>query len=101
MSAFKEFDPQTGITTTVHYVDDANRMAIQKTYDAEPFLKRAAEMRAQTEGERWGDLRYVGTIPDAELATMLRQDGGIDMVRVRAWLSQNPALVTFSKYLKP
>ena len=100
MSEFKQYDAQTGITTTVHYVEDANRMAIQKTYDAEPFVAACADARASTEGERWGDMRHVGTIPMAELATMMRQDGGIDMARVRAWLKQNPALVTFSKYLK-
>lgn len=100
MAAFKEHDAQTGITTTVHYIEDANRVAIQKTYDAEPFLKAAAEMRANTEGERWGDMRHVGYIPMAELATMLRQDGTIDKKRVVEFLKKNPAFATFSKVLK-
>lgn len=100
MSAFKEHDAQTGITTTVHHIDDADRMVIQKTYDSQPFLDRAAEMRAQTEGQRWGEMRHVGFIPMAELATMMRQDGTIDNKRAMAWLKANPAMATFSKVLK-
>lgn len=100
MPAYKEHDPQTGITTTVHYVEDANRVAIQKTYDAEPFVEAAAEMRARTEGERWGEMRHIGFIPMAELSKMLRQDGTVDKKRCVEFLKQNPALCTFSKALK-
>lgn len=100
MPAYKEHDPQTGITTTVHYVEDANKVAIQKTYDAEPFVEAAAEMRARTEGERWGEMRHIGFIPMAELATMMRQDGTIDKKRVTEFLKKNPKLATFSKALK-
>lgn len=100
MSVFKEHDAQTGITTTVHYVDDAGKVAIQKTYDAQPFIERAAAMRAQTEGERWGEFRFVGAVPPAELAVMLRQDGGLDQKRAFEWLKKNPDLVAFSKFLK-
>lgn len=100
MPAYKEHDAQTGITTTVHYVEDANKVAIQKTYDAQPFLDAAAEMRAQTEGQRWGEMRHIGFIPMAELATMMRQDGSVDKKRVTEFLKKNPALATFSKVLK-
>jgi len=94
-----EVDPQTGIITKVHKND--NKWTFEKKYDAEPFLKHAAEQRALTEGQRWGEgPRYVGTIPPAEFAKMLRQDGGFDRSRVMAWLKANPALVTFSKALK-
>jgi hypothetical protein len=100
MGKFQDFDAQTGITTTVHHIDDADRMVIQKTYDSKPFLDVAAEMRAQTEGQRWGEMRHVGFIPMAELATMMRQDGTIDNKRAMAWLRANPAMATFSKALK-
>ena len=98
MAAHKEHDAQTGITTTVHDLD--GRTVIQKTYDAKPFLDIAAERRAATDGEKWGDMRHVGFIPMAELATMMRQDGGIDQKRVIAWLRANPNLATFNKVLK-
>ena len=97
---YQEHDQQTGITTKVHQHEDANRTVIEKTYDAQPFIETAAEMRAQTAGERWGEMRHVGFIPMAELATMMRQDGTIDQKRALAFLKKNPAFVTFDKVLK-
>ena len=95
---FKEHDAQTGITSTVHEV--GSKTIIQKTYDAEPLLTACANERAFTDGDSWGELRKVGTIPTAELATMMRQDGTIDNKRAVAWLKANPAFVTFGKFLK-
>ena len=95
---FQEQDAQTGIQTKVY--QDEQRTVIAKSYDAKPFLQTAAEMRAQTQGERWGEMRHVGFIPMAELATMLRQDGTIDQKRAIAFLKKNPAFATFDKVLK-
>ncbi len=100
MPKFQEFDAQTGITTTVHHIEDAGRVVIEKQYDAQPMLDLAAEARARTDGESWGDMRHVGFIPMAELGKMLRQDGSIDKKRCLAYIRQNPALATFSKVLK-
>lgn len=96
---FQEFDKQTGIKSTVHELD-SGKTVIQKSYDAQPFIEAAAEARAATEGQQWGEMRHVGTIPMAELATMMRQDGTIDKKRCMQFLKNNPALVTFSKVLK-
>lgn len=98
-TVFKDYDPQTGITSLVHETDDG-RVTIEKQYDASPFLEAAAEMRAQTQGQRWGEMRHVGFIPPAELATMMRQDGMLDKRRVVGWLKKNEKLVTFDKFLK-
>lgn len=98
MSKYTEHDSQTGITTTVHDLD--GKTVFEKTYDAEPFIKTAAEIRAATDGERWGEFRHVGFIPMAEMGKMMRQDGGIDQKRLIAYLKANPALATFSKVLK-
>ena len=95
---FKESDKQTGVQTQVHDLD--NKVVIEKSYDAQPFIEHAAEMRAATDGEKWGEFRYVGTVPMAELATMLRQDGTLDQKRAMAWLKANPQMVAFSKLLK-
>ena len=98
MTKITEHDAETGITTSVHYLD--GKTVIQKEYDAQPLLDTAAEMRAATEGQRWGEMRHVGFIPMAELGKMMRQDGGFDRDRVIAWLKANPKLATFSKVLK-
>lgn len=95
---FQEFDKQTGIHTKVY--QDETKTVIDKTYDAQPFIETAAEMRAQTEGQRWGEFRHVGYIPMAELSKMMRQDGTIDKKRCVEFLKKNPAFVTFSKVLK-
>lgn len=98
MTKITEHDAETGITTSVHYLD--GKTVIQKEYDAQPLLEAAAEMRAATEGQRWGEMRHVGFIPMAELGKMMRQDGGFDRDRLIAWLKANPKLATFSKVLK-
>lgn len=97
------YDAELGIRTLVHEED--NRLVFQKTFDAEPMLKEAAELRAVTAGERWsggqaGMGKKVGTIPMAVLGTMFRQDGGLDTARLKQWLRENPAFVTFDKFLK-
>lgn len=96
---YTEHDPQTGITSKVHDLD-SGKVVIEKQYDAQPFLEVASAARAATAGQRWGEMRHVGFIPMAELATMMRQDGTIDRRRCIAFLKQNPALVTFEKVLK-
>lgn len=95
---FKEHNADLGITSVVHDLD--GKVVIQKTYDSEPLLKACADERAFTEGQKWGEFRKVGTVPMAELAKMMRQDGTIDVKRAAAWLKKNPKLVTFSKFLK-
>lgn len=93
-----DHDRQLGITTTLHVTE--TKVAIEKSYDAEPMLKMAAEMRAQTAGESWGEVRHVGFIPMAELGTMFRQDGSISKKRLIEFIRKNPALATFDKALK-
>lgn len=100
MTKFVENDAQTGVKTTVHYLEDSDRVVIQKSYDAKPFVDLAAAVRAETDGQRWGEMRHIGFIPNAELATMMRQDGGIDQKRAVAFLKANPQLCTFNKAFK-
>lgn len=95
---YEEFDPVTGIRSRVHKTE--TKTVIEKNYNAEPFLEVAKEMRAATEGERWGEMRHVGFVPMAELGTMLRQDGRLDKKRMLEWIKQNPKLCTFEKLLK-
>lgn len=96
---YTEHDQQTGITSKVHELD-SGKVVIEKQYDAKPFIEVAAAARAATDGQKWGEMRHVGFIPMAELATMMRQDGGIDKKRCMEFLRKNPALVTFNKALK-
>jgi len=95
----KDIDHQTGIITKVH--DIGNKVSIEKTYDAQPILEHAKTLRDLTDGEKWGDFRQIGTIPMAELATMMRQsDNQVSKKELEKWLKKNPQYVTFNKFLK-
>ena len=93
-----DFNPQLGIRTKVHQTED--RLVIEKEWDAAPLLEAAADARARTAGQRWGEMRHVGFIPMAELAKFMRQDGGFDSARCMQWLRENPAFTTFDRALK-
>lgn len=101
MSTFKltEFDPYTGIQTTVHRTE--NKVVIQKTEDVQPLLQAAAEERAWNQGQRWGEFKKVGTVPMSVVAKFMRQDGGFDAQRCAQWLKENPAFVTYDRFLLP
>lgn len=93
------YDHELSIRTRVHETE--TKMVIEKVYDAQPYLEAAAELRARTAGQRWGNEgRHVGFIPMADLGKMMRQDGTLDKASVRRYLQERPALVTFDKYLK-
>ncbi len=94
----KDYDPNTGTFTQLHEVE--GKVSYQKTFDAEPFLRSAEANRQASQGERWGEGRKVGTIPMAILGQFLRQDGGLDVKRLEAWLRENPAFVDYEPFLK-
>ena len=89
---------QYGVHTRLIYQGD--EVIKHTSQDCAPILEFAKEKRNATAGERWGEMRHVGFIPMAELATMMRQDGRIDKKRCIEFLKKNPALATFSKVLK-
>jgi hypothetical protein len=101
MSTFKltEHDALTGITTTVHRTE--NQVVIQKTEDVSPLLQAAAEERAWNQGSRWGEFKKVGSVPMSVVAKFMRQDGGFDSKRCALWLKENPAFVTYDRFLLP
>ena len=77
-----------------------NKVVIQKTEDVEPLLDACAAERAATAGQRWGEMRKVGSIPMSVVAKFMRQDGGFDARRCVDWLKDNPAFITFDRVLK-
>ena len=98
MIVVDRFDPQLGIRTRVHDVD--GKVTFQKTYDAEPMLKRAAEARAANAGKRWGEGQRVGEVPMSVIGEFMRQDGCLRHERLEGWLKANPAFVHFESFLK-
>jgi hypothetical protein len=91
-----------GVRTKVHF--EGGSVIAQKTYDAEPLLDLCHEERVATAGERWGEMRKVGYIPQAELDRLRIKTRGMSQVERMAeftlWLKQNPRFVTFEKFTK-
>lgn len=89
-----------GVRTQVHF-DNDEQIVFQKTFDAEPHLKYAAEARQATDGMNWGEGRMVGHIPDVYLAPILMiKDRKEREKAVKRFFQENPAFVMFDKFLK-
>ena len=88
-----------GVHTSLIFQGD--EVVKKRTFDAEPYLEAAQAERTATAGERWGEMRKVGSIPMAVYAEVLKiQDQNERQKYVLNWLRQNPAMVTFDKFLK-
>lgn len=91
------YNPYHGVKTTYWLHDDS--LIVRKTFDAEPFKKYAAEQRAVTRGERWGETRKIATIPPAMYGQLIRDGIAFDEKRMTQWLKEHPDLVVFEKAL--
>ena len=87
-----------GVTRELKVEDD--RLIVKQTYDAEPMLVAAAAERAATSGQRWGEMRKVGTIPMAVYAQSLTLSNQERQKYLLGWLRENSKFVTFDKFLK-
>lgn len=80
---------------------EGDQLVIKTSFDAQPLIEEAKAMRNATAGERWGDMRRVATIPMAIYAKAIQiKDNRERQKYLRTYLQQNPAFVTFDKYLK-
>jgi hypothetical protein len=92
------FNPQTGVRTRVHFED--GQIIHQKTFDAEPYLKAAAEARAKTAGQGWGNGRVIGTLPPLMLAKVQQiADPDERDKAIMAFFRENPKFVKFDRAL--
>ena len=88
-----------GIRTQVHFEGDD--VVIQNTFDAEAAIEYAKQARLATEGQRWGEGKLVGHIPNMYLAPILAiKDTREREKAVMSFLRENPAFVMFDKALK-
>ena len=81
---------------------EGDQVVTKLSYDAQPLLEAAHAERTATAGDRWGEMRKVGTIPMAELNRINAAYPGAEdrKIQILLWLKANPALVTFDKFLK-
>lgn len=80
---------------------EGDQAVTRLTYDAQPMLEAAHAERIATAGERWGEMRKVGTMPMAVYAEMIKLPSATErQVFALGWLKANPRMVTFDKFLK-
>lgn len=92
-------NPHTGIRTQIHF--EGEQVVVQKTYDAEPYLQRVAEMRARNEGKRWGEGKEVGVLPPWEhQRIVLIQDDNERERAMRDFFRANPAFLAYDAFIK-
>lgn len=88
-----------GIRTILHFEGDT--LTVQRQYDAQPLLEHARAMREAQDGQRWGNGKFIGTIPMAEYAKFLAIPGKEDRRKaIHAYLREHQMLVGFSRWLK-
>lgn len=81
---------------------EGDQLVRKTTFDAELLLREAHAERVATEGKRWGEGvgTKVGTIPMAVYAQFLTKPAEERQKFLLQWLRENPAFVTFDKFLK-
>lgn len=81
---------------------EGDQAVTKLSYDAEPLIEHAAELRALTSGDRWGEGHFVGIVPMAEVTRINETYQGAEERKRQMvlWLKANPKLVTFEKFLK-
>lgn len=88
-----------GIRTQVHFEGDD--VVIQNTFDAEVAIEYAKQARLATEGQRWGEGKLLGHIPDMYLYPILAiKDSKEREKAVYKFFRENQKLVMFDKALK-
>jgi hypothetical protein len=82
---------------------EGDQVVTKLTYDAQPLIEQAKAERIKTAGDRWGEGvgTKVGTMPMAVYAQFMQIKGAQEREKfLLGWLKDNPAFVTFDKFLK-
>ncbi len=81
---------------------EGDQAVTKLTYDAQPMLEHAANLRSLTAGDSWGNGHFVGIVPMAEVVRINNTYQGAEERKRQMvlWLKANPKLVTFEKFLK-
>lgn len=92
-------NPLTGVRTIFHFEGD--QVVAQKVYDAEPFIRRAQEMRLRNEGKRWGEGKEVGVLPPwvAHKINVI-EDSAERERAMKQFFRENPAFLAYDAFIK-
>jgi len=74
---------------------DTQRITTHQNVDA--ILEDAAEQRAATSGQKYGEFRKVAVMPMSVVGQAMREGWLYDQNKVRQWVRDNPAFKTFDR----
>lgn len=87
---------QTAISDVfVESEGDTQRITTHQNVDA--ILEDAAEQRAETSGQKYGEFRKVAVMPMSVVGQAMREGWLYDQNKVRQWVRDNPAFLTFER----
>jgi hypothetical protein len=90
---------ENGVHTTTHFQE--GEMIVHKAFDAQPLLDYAKRAREATEGQRWGDGKFIGTIPMAVYAQIQAlPDRDAREQAIMTFFRENQAFTMFDRALK-
>jgi hypothetical protein len=85
----------TGAETWCEFADENARATTSQ--DVTELLEYAAEERALTAGEKYGDMRKMAVMPMAVVGQAMREGWLFDKARVRQWVEENKKFKTFDR----
>ena len=92
-------NPHTGARTVYRF--EGEQVVVQKTFDAEPYIKRAQEMRIRNEGKRWGEGKEVGVLPpwENQKISLIRDDAERERA-MKLFFRENQAFLAYDAFIK-
>lgn len=91
---------EQGVRTRFHFESDGG-LVLQKTFDAEPYLREAEQARQDTAGMGWGEGRVVGTIDPIAYGRISQiKDRAERDKAILAYFRDKPKMVKFGGYYK-
>lgn len=80
---------------------EGESLIVQKSFDGQALADHCKAINNATAGQRWGEMRHVGTLPMAIYGKALAiKENKARTQFIRNWLQQNPHFITFDRYMK-
>ncbi len=88
-----------GVTTDIRF--QGRDMIVKKSFDAEPIIEQCKAERIATAGEKWGEMRKVGTIDAVSYGRIAAiKDTKERRQAIKDYFLAHQAFISFDRYLK-
>lgn len=87
--------------TRTQILFEGDDLIVKKSFDGKALADHCQEINKATAGEKWGEMRHVGTLPMAVYGKALAiKENKERMKFIKNWLRENPHFITFNRYMK-